>query len=126
MTLDHITIVLPWPDSSLMPNRKNGRHWGNTQSAKVRARQDGYLAAVQARGAHTFIGPERIRAKWTFVAPDRRRRDLDGLYGACKHYQDGIAQALGIDDSVFRPVVLDDCLDRDKRGFIVVEIGGQS
>lgn len=30
MSLDHITIILPWPDSRLMPNRKNGRHWGKS------------------------------------------------------------------------------------------------
>lgn len=43
----------------------------------------------------------------TFIAPDNRRRDLDGCHGAIKHYLDGVALALGIDDSQFRPVRLD-------------------
>lgn len=42
MQHDRLIITLPWPDTSLMPNRKNGRHWGGTQAAKVRARQAGF------------------------------------------------------------------------------------
>ena len=33
--------------------------------------------------------------------PDKRRRDDDNAYAACKPYRDGIADALGIDDSRF-------------------------
>lgn len=31
MQLDRLTIILPWPDTSLMPNRKNGKHWGGSE-----------------------------------------------------------------------------------------------
>ena len=46
------------------------------------------------------------------------------MLGAIKHGLDGIARALGVDDSIFRPVLLDDCLDAKKEGFVMVEIGG--
>jgi len=35
MTLDRLTIRLPWPDTSLMANRKNGKHWLSSHAAKV-------------------------------------------------------------------------------------------
>ena len=123
MKQDRIRIVLPWPDSRLMPNRRNGKAWQSTHAQKVRARQDGYLAAIQARGAGFDTQSDTLPMSITFVAKDRRKRDLDGLYGSLKHYQDGIAQALGVDDSRFRPVTLDYALDAEKKGFVIVEIG---
>ncbi|MDS1142406.1 hypothetical protein RE432_18385 [Pusillimonas sp. SM2304] len=123
MQIDRLTIILPWPDTSLMPNRKNGRHWGNTQAAKVRARQDGYFGAKQAVGANKLVMADRLPTRITFVAPDKRSRDLDGLLGCVKANLDGIAQAIGIDDKHFRPMTLDDAIDTQKRGFVKVEIG---
>lgn len=123
MTLDHITIRLPWPDSRLMPNRKNGRHWAGTQAAKVRARMDGAMSAKQAVGRNTVSLPDQIPVKITFAAPDRIRRDMDNLHSAMKASLDGIAKALGVDDSRFVPVTLDRVLDPNKQGFVTVEIG---
>lgn len=115
-----ITIILPWPDSNLMPNRKNGKHWGSSQAAKVRARQDGYLAAKAA-----MKGPlvkARTPLSITFYAPDARRRDLDNLLSSCKSALDGVAQALGIDDSLFRPLIVNDGVDVNKLGYVKLEI----
>lgn len=67
-----LTLVLPWPDMRLMPNRKNGRHWGGVQSAKEQARRDGRVAAVVELGRRRFIGGDRIPVKVTFMSPDRR------------------------------------------------------
>ena len=39
----------------------------------------------------------------TFQPPNRIRRDDDGMIGAFKHLRDGIADALGMDDRLFRP-----------------------
>lgn len=36
-----------------------------------------------------------------FLPPDRRRRDMDNLLASCKGLLDGIADALGVDDSRF-------------------------
>lgn len=123
MTHDRLIITLPWPDTSLMPNRKNGRHWGGTQAAKVRARQDGYFGAKKALGTSELASQERMPVKITFVAPDARRRDIDNMLACIKPQLDGIAQALRIDDSRFRPITLDDGQDANKVGFLIVEVG---
>ncbi len=123
MQLDRLTITLPWPDTSLMPNRKNGKHWGSTQAAKVRARQDAYLATKSALGTNKLADKGQYPMRVTFVAPDRIRRDWDNLAAAGKASYDGIAQALGIDDSLFLPVTVDKAVDTQKQGFVIVEIG---
>jgi crossover junction endodeoxyribonuclease RusA len=38
----------------------------------------------------------------TFMPPDRRRRDLDGMLGAFKAGLDSLSDVLGVDDSNFR------------------------
>jgi len=44
---------------------------------------------------------ERAKVRVEFSPPDNRRRDLDGMIASHKAAQDGIADALGIDDSKF-------------------------
>lgn len=123
MTLDHITIRLPWIDSDLMPNRKNGRHWGGTKKSKEKALLYGAIAAREAIGRHAVNFQDQIPVRITFACPDRRRRDLDNLHAACKASLDGISRMLGVDDSRFCPVTLDRVLDRQKQGFVIVEVG---
>ncbi|MGE8567511.1 MAG: hypothetical protein ACN6PV_13655 [Achromobacter sp.] len=123
MNLDRLTIRLPWPDTSLMANRKGGKHWGSTHAAKVRARESAFYAAKEALGRNSLESASPVPVSITWVAPNKVRRDLDGLLSAEKPRLDGIAAALGIDDSQFRPLVLDRALDAEKRGFVLVEIG---
>ncbi|TEA78653.1 endonuclease [Allopusillimonas ginsengisoli] len=123
MQLDRLTITLPWVDSRLMPNRKNGLHWGRSQEAKVRARQDGHMSALVALGRNTMPLSTTIPVKITFAAPDGRHRDLDNLLAASKASLDGIAKALGVDDKCFRPLTIDAAIDTRKQGFVIVEIG---
>lgn len=115
-------IMLPWPDMSLMPNRKNGRHWGGTQAAKVRARQDGYYATINAHPGQIMLG-DTVPLRITFAAPDKRHRDLDNLLACVKPHIDGIAQALGVDDKQFRPLTIDAKHDTLKTGFVRIEVG---
>lgn len=123
MTLDRLTITLPWVDSRLLPNRKNGKHWGTTQAAKVRARQDGHMATLSALSRNKILLSKTVPLKLTFAMPDNRHRDLDNLLASQKHALDGIAQALGVDDKCFRPITLDASIDTKKQGFVLVEIG---
>ncbi len=123
MTLDRLTIRLPWLDTSLMANRKNGKHWLSSHAAKVRARESAFFAAKEALGRNTMASAAQLPVSITWVAPNRIRRDLDGLLSAEKPRLDGIAAALGIDDCLFRPVTLDRALDVEKKGFVLVEIG---
>lgn len=123
MTLDRLTIRLPWPDTSLMANRKGGKHWGASHAAKVRARETAFFAAKEALGRHSLTASGQMPVAITWVAPNRIRRDLDGLLSAEKPRLDGIAAALGVDDSQFTPLILDRALDVEKKGFVLVEIG---
>ena len=123
MTVDRLTIRLPWPDTSLMANRKNGKHWLSSHAAKVRSRESAFVAAKEALGRNSLAAAGQIPVTITWVAPNRIRRDLDGLLSAEKPRLDGIAAALGLDDSQFRPLTLDRALDSEKKGFVLVEIG---
>ena len=93
-------IILPYPNPALMPNRKHGHHWAATQQAKAKARQEAYLLS----GSLNYTGGG---LKITFYTPDNRKRDLDNLLAAMKPALDGMAQAIGVDDALFRPLLID-------------------
>lgn len=123
MNLDRLTIILPWIDSRLMPNNKNGKAWQSTHSVKLRARQDGIYSAKTALGRNKLAKADTYPLRITFTAPDGRHRDLDNMLAACKGILDGVAEGLGIDDKCFRPITLDAKRDTNKQGFVIVEIG---
>lgn len=123
MNIDRLTIILPWIDSRLMPNNKNGKAWQSTHSVKIRARQDGHYAARTALGRHKLVAAETYPLRITFYAPDGIHRDLDNMLAACKPILDGVAESLGVNDRRFRPLILDAGRDARKQGFVTVEIG---
>lgn len=102
-------IELPFPDSDLMPNRKNGRHWGATKSIKDSAISQGFYL-TKAAAAGSKFRQDKIALTITFVQSDKRHRDLDNLLAGSKAYLDGVARALGIDDKLFEPITI-------KRGY---------
>lgn len=119
-----IRIVLPWPDAALAPNRSGGRHWTATRALKDKARDDAYALARAAwqRSGAVFGAGVYVPLRLVFCAPDRRRRDLDALLSSSKHALDGVAMALGVDDSRFEPVTLErGAVGRP--GEVVVEVG---
>lgn len=118
-----LEIKLPWPHKSLFPNAKGGRHWSAFQVQKEKARAVGLMLTKTALGAHKIELSEREPLRITFYMPNRIRRDVDGMHGAIKHHLDGMAKALGVDDSIFRPVTLDVDLDPAKQGYVIVEVG---
>ena len=98
-----ITIELPWPLKELNPNHKC--HWGTKSRKAALYKAWCYQVATQYRenfkhlfGHHTLA----VGLNILFVPPDKRRRDDDNMESAFKHGRDGIAAALGIDDSRFR------------------------
>jgi crossover junction endodeoxyribonuclease RusA len=104
VTISPAVVVLPWPDSALLPNRSKGRRWSFNQTEKQAAR---LIAISEASGFN--IGDVTVDHRVTiiFEPPDRRWRDTDGAFAALKPSLDGIAAALGIDDYHFNPFVLD-------------------
>ena len=47
-------------------------------------------------------GDGDIHLTLELVPPDRRKRDDDNIIASCKSYRDGVADALGVDDSTMR------------------------
>ncbi len=94
-----IEIELPWPDKRLNPNCHKG--FRAKYPAQKEAKQIGYC---EARAVHRIGDPvaDRYMSQYTFHPPDDyRRRDIDNFVASMKHFQDGVAKALGIDDSKF-------------------------
>lgn len=91
-------IVLPWQNKTLSPNAR--AHWRTLSSAKKRAKTSAYYLTRQAIGAARYTAPVTVVV--TFCPPDRRPRDLDNMIASFKAAQDGIAQAIGVDDSLWR------------------------
>jgi crossover junction endodeoxyribonuclease RusA len=98
------------------------KHWSSRAEA---ARNYRALARIlthpYAQGGREIITPCPV--KYIFCKPDKRNRDMNGCYGAVKAGEDGIADALGIDDKWFYPVTLD-WGEIVPGGAVVVEVGG--
>jgi crossover junction endodeoxyribonuclease RusA len=95
-------IELGWPAKALSPNHRSRSHWPRTNALKA-AKKEGYLAtlaAMQGGGAPKWSSPQ-LAFVITAYPPDKRTRDDDNVKASLKGHRDGIAQALGIDDSRF-------------------------
>lgn len=95
-----VNVKLPWPPRSLHPNGRP--HWRIKAAAAKASRGDAYLLTRTAmlRGTPAFDG--KVDVRLTFCPPSKRKFDLDGALSANKAALDGIADALGVDDSKFR------------------------
>jgi crossover junction endodeoxyribonuclease RusA len=94
-------IELPWPAKELSPNARG--HWAKMARFKKGARELAHWTALEG-GWHGYGNIATTlefapKIGITFCPPDKRRRDLDNAIAAFKSAQDGIADALGIDDS---------------------------
>lgn len=89
-------LELPWPPKELNPN---GRvHWAKKSAAAKKYRAACHLLCK----ASGMVAPEGgVLLLIEFVPPDARRRDDDNCLAAFKAGRDGLADALGIDDSRF-------------------------
>ena len=101
-----IQIIVPFPDSVLLPNRRAGQPWQSTHAAKKTAHEAGKIAALQAAFGLPPLPPRNVDVTIVFTPPDRRKRDVDGMLSALKPTLDGIAEGLGIDDTRFNPIHL--------------------
>jgi crossover junction endodeoxyribonuclease RusA len=93
-----VRVALPWPDNRLSPNAR--LHWAQKAGAVKSARQTTW-ALVRAA-----MGPQRpgwtaAKLDVTFCPPDNRRRDRDNMVASLKSANDGIADAIGVDDHKF-------------------------
>lgn len=90
-----LIIVLPWPASVLHPNSRG--HWAQKARAAKKARKDGWAAALESGLGR--IQADSLAVTVVFHPPNNRRRDADGMLSSVKSHLDGIADAVGVDDS---------------------------
>jgi crossover junction endodeoxyribonuclease RusA len=113
---DRVHLCLPWPDAKLSPNAR--LHWAQRSKAVKRARGQAHALALTnitqlADKWEPFkqaTTEDQIDIRITFEPPCRRRYDMDNLVARMKSTLDGIADALAVDDYIFRlerPVMAD-------------------
>jgi len=114
------TVSLPWPSPALSPNARG--HWGVKARAVKRYRHD---AAALARAAGCRkLACDRLAVAVTFYPPDRRQRDTDNMLASIKSGLDGIADALGVDDSRWELTISRGDPVQGGRVDVVVSAGG--
>lgn len=97
-----ITIILDWPARELSPNART--HY-QVKAKFVKFHRE--LAYIETRNVMPEgWTPKRVDLSVIFYPPDKAHRDLDNCYSMCKSFQDGIFQALGMDDSSIEMVEL--------------------
>jgi crossover junction endodeoxyribonuclease RusA len=96
-------ISLPWPPSELSPNKR--QHWTKKSAAVAKYRELCHQTALMQAYRQTLrAAPYRVTI--LFVAPDRRRYDVDNLLARLKSGLDGVCDALKINDVQFRTIVI--------------------
>lgn len=107
-------MEFPWPYHGLSPNDKC--HWAKKDKAFKKYKNDCRLLTNLPK-------PEKLPVHLyiTFHPRVKRVRDVDNLLASCKALLDGVSEAWGINDSLFRPITID-IGDLDKRGKVVIEI----
>ena len=106
-------IRAPFPDKGLNPNQSKGRHWSATSKLRKTARYEGWVLAREAMQQGSLLDAPKlektkgeIAVTITFVLKKGARIDRDNGLASLKPTLDGIAEALGVDDDQFEPVVL--------------------
>jgi crossover junction endodeoxyribonuclease RusA len=93
-----IDLTLPWPAAELSPNSRS-HHFARARKAKAARHLAWGLTKEAMHGRKPSAGGMVLT--WQFCPPSRRRYDMDNLIAQHKAAQDGISDALGIDDSNF-------------------------
>ena len=101
--LRSVMVTLPWPPRQVFPNYRNSHHWRRSWRQVKGQRAAARALTLEQIGRQEV--PRDREGAWTvhldIYPPDLRRRDEDGMEGACKSALDGIADALRVDDSRF-------------------------
>lgn len=90
-------IICDYPPNALNPNRTVP--WRKKATAKKRYRRDCCILAMQSKAKAPADG--RIQIRLDMFPPDPAERDDDNAEASFKAGRDGIAEALGVDDSRF-------------------------
>jgi crossover junction endodeoxyribonuclease RusA len=115
-------LEIPWPDRRLSPNARE--HWAVTSKHKklfrARCRAIGMASGVGVLSA----AENAVSVHLTFFPPDKRARDWDNMLAAMKAGLDGLADAMGVDDSKWKLGF--DVSDPVKGGIVLVQVTGEA
>lgn len=97
-----ITVDVPWPGRALSPNGR--AHPFALARAKRLAKRDAAIATFEAIAGRDVAYPVGVKIRYDIVTRPkcRRNRDDDNTVAMLKAALDGIAHALGVDDSQFQ------------------------
>ena len=100
-TINKLTIILGWPEKTLWINRRAGHSYRKEYDAKNRALNEGCAATLQALNGEPKPNWQGKQIVMTAIAHKaaKGKYDLDNFHGSLKHFLDGIAATLGINDS---------------------------
>jgi crossover junction endodeoxyribonuclease RusA len=92
-------VSIPWPPRELSPNAREDRR--AIAGIRKRYRQTAWALVLSGKGKiAAWKQPESgLHLSIVFCPPDKRKRDLDNMLASIKSVLDGIADALGVDDS---------------------------
>lgn len=91
---------LPWPSPTLSPNARP--HWALLAKTKKSYRARCRVLGLQAGLGTIKADSQRLSVHLDFYPPDRRARDWDNMVASMKAGLDGLADAMGVDDSRWR------------------------
>jgi crossover junction endodeoxyribonuclease RusA len=91
-----VTVSLPFPAKALWPNGR--AHWA-VKAKAFKVHKDWAILAMWA--ARCVPAGSRVAVDLTVYPKTRHTIDADNAVSACKAYLDGIALALGVNDSTF-------------------------
>ena len=103
-----IKIKTKLPAPELFPNRKNGMHWTKTNAIKKSDITYGFSACLELPIAirQQFKSTDNLSLTIQVTYNNNRHRDWDNISSACKALQDGIFQALKLDDSQIKQATI--------------------
>lgn len=94
-------IFLPWPPREASPNASRAIPEAVKDAKKGAHKTQAYYLTKQAMKCRLWHNDGPIALRLTFHPPNRNRRDLDNCVASLKAGLDGVAQAMGVDDSRF-------------------------
>lgn len=94
-----IVITLPWPDRALWPNSYRP-HWTAKAKATKAARLQSWALALEALKGRQWPS-KAAQLAWEFHPKTKRTPDRTNCIISTKAWEDGIADALGVNDRDF-------------------------
>lgn len=93
-------IELSWPAKALSPNFRSRSHWPRTRAIAAAKKEAWAVTLAAMNGAKPAI-EGRVKLIVRAYPPTAHVRDDDNMIASLKAHRDGIAKALGVDDSRF-------------------------